>query len=91
MSDGENPSALDSASSGFGHLAWTYDRNGNRQSETRNAGTTPYTYSPPNWLVQKGSETRPQTIDTNPRRAQPSPVNQDGSRLAHTGGRSARD
>ena len=39
--------------------------NGNRQSETRNAGTMPYVYSPPNWLVQKGSETRPRTANGN--------------------------
>ncbi|MBN8771113.1 MAG: RHS repeat protein [Thiobacillus sp.] len=58
-------SALDSASNGFGSLAWAYDLNGNRQSETRNAGTMPYAYSPPNWLVQKGSETRPRTANGN--------------------------
>jgi len=58
-------SAIDSASSGFGSLAWTYDRNGNRQSETRNAGTIPYAYSPPNWLYQKGSDTRPRTPNGN--------------------------
>ena len=58
-------SALDSASSGFGSLAWAYDKNGNRQSETRNAGTMPYVYSPPNWLYQKGSETRPRTANGN--------------------------
>ena len=38
---------------------------GNRQSETRNAGTMPYVYSPPNWLYQKGSETRPRTPNGN--------------------------
>ncbi|MBS0329112.1 MAG: RHS repeat protein, partial [Proteobacteria bacterium] len=58
-------SALDSASNGFGSLAWAYDLNGNRQSETRNAGTMPYAYSPPNWLYQKGSETRPRTVNGN--------------------------
>ncbi len=58
-------SALDSASNGFGILAWAYDKNGNRQSETRNAGTMPYVYSPPNWLYQKGSETRPRTANGN--------------------------
>ena len=58
-------SALDSASNGFGSLAWTYDKNGNRQSETRNAGTMPYAYSPPNWLYQKGAETRPRTANGN--------------------------
>lgn len=59
-------SALDTATgSSFGSLAWTYDRNGNRQSETRNTGTMPYVYSPPNWLYQKGSETRPRTVNGN--------------------------
>ena len=51
--------------SSFGSLAWTYDKNGNRQSETRNAGTMPYVYSPPNWLWQKGSETRYRTAGGN--------------------------
>lgn len=58
-------SALDSASNGFGSLAWTYDKNGNRQSETRNSATMPYVYSPPNWLYQKGAETRPRTANGN--------------------------
>ena len=58
-------SAVDTASNGFGSLAWTYDLNGNRQSETRNAGTMPYVYSPPNWLYQKGAETRPRTANGN--------------------------
>ena len=58
-------SAIDSTSNGFGSLAWTYDKNGNRQSETRNAGTMPYVYSPPNWLYQKGAETRPRTANGN--------------------------
>ena len=58
-------SAIDSASNGFGSLAWTYDKNGNRQSETRNAGTIPYAYSPPNWLYQKGSDTRYRTPSGN--------------------------
>ena len=57
--------ATDTAASSFGSLAWTYDKNGNRQSETRNAGTIPYVYSPPNWLYQKGSETRPRTPNGN--------------------------
>jgi YD repeat-containing protein len=38
---------------------------GNRQSETRNAGTLPYVYSPPNWLYQKGTDTRPRTASGN--------------------------
>jgi RHS repeat-associated protein len=56
-------SALDSATNSFGSLAWTYDKNGNRQSETRNAGTMPYVYSPPgsNWLYQRGSDSRSKT------------------------------
>ena len=58
-------SALDNDPSSFGSLAWTYDLNGNRQSETRNAGSMPYVYSPPNWLYQKGAETRPRTANGN--------------------------
>ncbi|ODU13285.1 MAG: hypothetical protein ABS91_01175 [Thiobacillus sp. SCN 64-35] len=58
-------SALDGDPGGFGSLAWTYDPNGNRQSETRNAGTTPYVYSPPNWLHQKGGVTRSKTASGN--------------------------
>ena len=38
---------------------------GNRQSETRNASTLPYVYSPPNWLYQKGTDTRPKTASGN--------------------------
>ena len=60
-STGRLVSAIDSASNSFGSLAWTYDQNGNRQSETRNAGTIPYVYSPPNWLYQVGSDTRTRT------------------------------
>jgi len=33
--------------------------------ETRNAGTMPYVYSPPNWLRQKGSDTRNKTANGN--------------------------
>jgi RHS repeat-associated protein len=60
-------SAIDSAAGSFGSLAWTYDPNGNRQTETRNAGTMPYVYSPPgsNWLYQKGSDTRGRTTAGN--------------------------
>ncbi|MBW8364699.1 MAG: RHS domain-containing protein [Rhizobium sp.] len=58
-------SALDSGVGGYGSLTWVYDKNGNRQSETRNAGTMPYAYSPPNWLYQKGGETRPRTANGN--------------------------
>ncbi len=57
--------AANTAANSFGTLSWLYDPNGNRQSETRNAGTMPYVYSPPNWLVQKGSETRPRTANGN--------------------------
>ncbi len=58
-------SALDTATGSFGSLVWTYDQNGNRQSETRNAGTTSYVYSPPNWLHQKGGVTRTRTLNGN--------------------------
>ena len=58
-------SALDTASGSFGSLAWSYDPNGNRQSETLNAGATPYAYSPPNWLHQKGGVTRSKTPSGN--------------------------
>ena len=39
---------------GWGALAWTYDMNGNRLSETRSSTVTPYTYQPAgsNWLYQ---------------------------------------
>ncbi|MFZ5574443.1 MAG: RHS repeat domain-containing protein [Pseudomonadota bacterium] len=57
--------ALDTAAGSFGSLAWLYDKNGNRQSETRNASTLPYVYSPPNWLFQKGSENRTKTASGN--------------------------
>ena len=58
-------SAIDTATSSFGTLTWLYDKNGNRQSETRNAGTMPYVYSPPNWLYQKGSDLRAKTANGN--------------------------
>ncbi len=47
-------------SNGFGNLAYLYDPNGNRQSETRNGTATSYIYNPAgsNWLSQAGSETR---------------------------------
>ena len=56
-------SAIDSAS--FGSLGYSYDKNGNRQSETRNASVLPYTYSPANWLFQRGSDTRSRTANGN--------------------------
>ncbi len=34
-------SAIDSASNGFGSLGYSYDRNGNRTIETRNASSIP--------------------------------------------------
>ena len=60
-------SALNTATGSFGSLAWTYDQNGNRQSETRNAGTMPYVYSPAgsNWLYQRGSDSRSKTANGN--------------------------
>ena len=49
--------------------AWVdlYDFNGNRQSETRNAGTVPYAYSPAgsNWLYQHGSDYRIKSLNGN--------------------------
>ncbi|MHB1401827.1 MAG: RHS repeat-associated core domain-containing protein [Thiobacillus sp.] len=57
--------ASDTVANSFGNLAWTYDPNGNRESETRNAGTEPYAYSPPNWLYQKGSDPRTKTASGN--------------------------
>ena len=53
-------SALDSAANGFGSLGYSYDKNGNRTVETRNASNLSYVYSPPgsNWLYQRGSDTR---------------------------------
>jgi len=53
-------SAVDTASNGFGSLGYTYDANGNRQSETRNGSSLPDVYSPPgsNWLYQRGSDYR---------------------------------
>ena len=60
-------SALDTAAGSFGSLGWTYDLNGNRQSETRNAGTMPYAYSPAgsNWLYQRGSDYRIKSLNGN--------------------------
>ena len=60
-------SALDSASGSFGSLGWTYDKNGNRLTETRNASTTPYTYNPlgSNWLSRQGTDTRSKTASGN--------------------------
>ncbi|WP_157265855.1 RHS repeat-associated core domain-containing protein [Thiobacillus thioparus] len=53
-------SAVDSASNGFGSLGYSYDKNGNRTVETRNASNLSYVYNPPgsNWLYQRGSDTR---------------------------------
>jgi YD repeat-containing protein len=57
-------SAIGSAAGSFGSLAWAYDQNGNRKSETRNAGTMPYG-NIGNWLLVRGSEFRSRTIDGN--------------------------
>jgi YD repeat-containing protein len=59
--------ATDSAPGSFGTLGYSYDPNGNRQTETRNASNLPYVYDPPgsNWLYQKGSETRIKTASGN--------------------------
>ncbi|MDP3126719.1 MAG: RHS repeat-associated core domain-containing protein, partial [Thiobacillus sp.] len=58
-------SAANTDAGSFGTLGYLYDLNGNRQSETRNAGTMAYVYSPPNWLWQKGSESRYKTANGN--------------------------
>lgn len=52
--------ATNTATNSFGSLAWLYDQNGNRQSETRNAGTMSYGYTG-NWLLMRGSESRGKT------------------------------
>ncbi|WP_018508794.1 RHS repeat-associated core domain-containing protein [Thiobacillus thioparus] len=49
---------LTGAAGSFGSLGYSYDKNGNRTVETRNASTLSYVYSPPNWLYQRGSDTR---------------------------------
>lgn len=64
-SSGRLTGATDTAAGSFGLLGYSYDPNGNRQSETRNAGIVPYVYSPPNWLYQKGSDTRSKTASGN--------------------------
>ena len=66
-STGRLTSASDTAANSFGSLAWAYDKNGNRQSETRNAGTAAYVYNPAgsNWLYQRGSDTRGKTANGN--------------------------
>ena len=60
-------SGSDTAADSYGSLAWTYDPNGNRQTETRNAGTLPYVYSPTgsNGLFQTGSTSRYKTANGN--------------------------
>ncbi len=59
--------AIDSALGSFGPLGYSYDANGNRLVETRNASNLPYVYNPAgsNWLYQKGSETRSKTASGN--------------------------
>ena len=64
-SSGRLTGATDTAAGSFGILGYSYDPNGNRLAETRNAGTLPYVYSPPNWLYQKGSDTRSKTASGN--------------------------
>lgn len=82
-STGRLVSAIDSASNGFGSLGYSYDRNGNRTVETRNASNLSYVYSPPNWLYQKGSETRPRTANGNTLRTSTATFTYDGyNRLA---------
>ena len=60
-------STIDTLAGSFGSLAYVYDKNGNRQSETRNAGVINYTYTPvgSNWLYQSGSTPRPKTANGN--------------------------
>ena len=61
--------------------------NGNRQSETRNAGTMPYVYSPPNWLYRKGSETRSRSANGNTENTSTTKFDYDGfNRLADSRG-----
>jgi len=64
---GRLTSALDSAPGSFGTLGYSYDQNGNRIVETRNASDLPYVYNPAgsNWLYQKGSEIRSKTASGN--------------------------
>ena len=64
-STGRLTGASNTAANSFGSLGWTYDLNGNRQSETRNAGTMPYVYSPPNWLYQRAGYARLRTANGN--------------------------
>ena len=59
--------ATNTEPSSYGSLAYTYDKNGNRQSATQNGTTIPYTYSPKgsNWLYQAGGEYRLKNTDGN--------------------------
>ena len=61
-------SAIDSATNGFGSLGYSYDKNGNRTVETRNASNLGYVYNPPgsNWLYQRGSYTYYRMPNGNP-------------------------
>lgn len=62
---GHLTAASNSAAGSYGSRAYTYDLNGNRTSVTRNAATTAYTYSPPNWLAQDGTDNRLRNADGN--------------------------
>ncbi|MHB0975267.1 MAG: RHS repeat-associated core domain-containing protein [Thiobacillus sp.] len=61
-------SAIDTASNGFGSLGYSYDKNGNRTVETRNASNLGYVYNPAgsNWLYQRGSYTYYRMPNGNP-------------------------
>ena len=60
-------SAIDSATGSFGSLGYSYDKNGNRQTETRNASVLTYVYASAgsNWLYQRGSDTRSKQANGN--------------------------
>ena len=60
---GHLTAASNSAAGSYGSRAYAYDPNGNRTSVTRNAATTPYTYSPPNWLAQDGANNQLRNAD----------------------------
>ena len=64
---GRLTSMIDSATGGFGTLGYSYDKNSNRQSETRNSSVLPYVYSPAgsNWLYQRGIDIRSKTPNGN--------------------------
>ena len=51
-------SAANTAANSYGTLAYQYDKNSNRTQATQNGSSVPYTYSPPNWLAQQGTDQR---------------------------------